>query len=38
VTLIGDVPVGPDGRQSELIEGIPFQSAPIFDPTERSER
>jgi alpha-ketoglutarate-dependent sulfate ester dioxygenase len=37
VTLIGDVPVGPDGRRSELIEGIPFESAPIFDPGERSE-
>lgn len=36
VTLIGDVPVGPDGRSSELIEGIPFESAPLFDPTERS--
>jgi taurine dioxygenase len=37
VTLIGDVPIGPDGRPSELIEGIPFESAPIFDPSERSE-
>jgi alpha-ketoglutarate-dependent taurine dioxygenase len=24
VTLIGDVPVGPDGRESKLIEGKPF--------------
>lgn len=24
VTLIGDVPVGPDGRESELISGKPF--------------
>jgi taurine dioxygenase len=37
VTLIGEVPVGPDGRPSKLIEGIPFESAPIFDPSERSE-
>jgi alpha-ketoglutarate-dependent taurine dioxygenase len=26
VTLIGDVPVGPDGRASELVEGEPFRS------------
>ena len=32
VTLIGEVPVGPDGRESELIEGVPFRSAPVFDP------
>jgi taurine dioxygenase len=32
VTLIGDVPVGPDGRTSELIEGEPFRSTPIFTP------
>jgi taurine dioxygenase len=31
VTLIGEIPVGPDGRHSELIEGVPFRSAPIFD-------
>jgi taurine dioxygenase len=24
VTLVGDVPVGPDGRASELIEGVLF--------------
>jgi alpha-ketoglutarate-dependent sulfate ester dioxygenase len=32
VTLIGEVPVGPDGRESELVEGVPFRSAPVFDP------
>jgi taurine dioxygenase len=26
ITLIGDVPVGPDGRESELIAGKPFTS------------
>jgi taurine dioxygenase len=26
VTVVGDVPVGPDGRQSELIAGSPFTS------------
>jgi taurine dioxygenase len=26
VTLIGDVPVGPDGRESELVAGKPFTS------------
>lgn len=30
VTLIGDVPVGVDGEASELIEGKPFEAAPIF--------
>ncbi len=30
VTLIGEIPVGVDGRQSELIEGVPFEAAPIF--------
>lgn len=30
VTLIGEVPVGPDGRESELIEGKPFRSLPVF--------
>lgn len=30
VTLIGEVPVGPDGRSSELVEGVPFRSAPVF--------
>jgi alpha-ketoglutarate-dependent taurine dioxygenase len=33
VTLIGEVPVGPDGRPSDLIEGEPFQSTPIFAST-----
>jgi taurine dioxygenase len=33
VTLIGDVPVGPEGRASELVSGVPFESiAPLpFD-------
>jgi alpha-ketoglutarate-dependent taurine dioxygenase len=30
VTLIGEVPVGVDGRESELIEGQPFRGAPVF--------
>jgi alpha-ketoglutarate-dependent sulfate ester dioxygenase len=30
VTLIGDIPVGPDGRGSELIEGVPFVETPVF--------
>lgn len=30
VTLIGDVPVGADGRESRLIEGEPFKAIPIF--------
>lgn len=30
VTLIGDVPVGPDGRESELVEGVPFVATPVF--------
>jgi taurine dioxygenase len=29
VTLIGEVPVGPDGRESELIEGEPFRAVPL---------
>jgi alpha-ketoglutarate-dependent sulfate ester dioxygenase len=33
VTLIGDVPVGPEGRQSELVEGVPFVSTPVFGPS-----
>jgi alpha-ketoglutarate-dependent sulfate ester dioxygenase len=33
VTLIGDVPVGPDGRESELVAGVPFRSDPLFTPT-----
>jgi taurine dioxygenase len=32
VTLIGETPVGPDGRPSELIEGVPFVSTPVFEP------
>ncbi len=31
VTLIGEVPVGPDGRESELIQGEPFKSLPVFN-------
>jgi taurine dioxygenase len=30
VTLIGEVPVGPDGRESELVEGVSFESTPVF--------
>jgi alpha-ketoglutarate-dependent sulfate ester dioxygenase len=30
VTLIGEVPVGPDGRESELVAGVPFVSSPVF--------
>jgi taurine dioxygenase len=30
VTLIGEIPVGPDGRASDLVEGVPFRSAPVF--------
>jgi taurine dioxygenase len=30
VTLIGEIPVGPDGQESELVEGVPFRSAPVF--------
>lgn len=30
VTLIGEVPVGPDGRESDLIEGVPFVETPVF--------
>jgi taurine dioxygenase len=30
VTLIGTVPVGPDGRESTLIEGTKFVSTPLF--------
>ena len=33
VTLIGEVPVGPDGRDSRLIEGVPFVSTPLFAET-----
>jgi alpha-ketoglutarate-dependent sulfate ester dioxygenase len=34
VTLIGEVPVGPDGRESELIEGVPFVETPVFATTD----
>lgn len=27
ITLVGDVPIGPDGRRSELLEGEPFLAA-----------
>ena len=30
VTLVGEVPIGPDGTESELVEGSPFRSAPVF--------
>jgi alpha-ketoglutarate-dependent sulfate ester dioxygenase len=30
VTLIGETPIGVDGRQSELVEGVPFQSQALF--------
>jgi alpha-ketoglutarate-dependent sulfate ester dioxygenase len=30
VTLIGEVPVGPDGKPSELVEGVPFVQTPVF--------
>jgi taurine dioxygenase len=30
VTLIGEVPVGVDGRESELVSGEPFRSLPVF--------
>ena len=30
VTLIGEIPVGPDGSESELVEGEPFRSVPVF--------
>jgi alpha-ketoglutarate-dependent taurine dioxygenase len=30
VTLIGEIPVGPDGRESDLIEGVPFARSPVF--------
>ncbi len=29
VTLIGDVPVGVDGRESVLVEGAPFRTLPV---------
>jgi alpha-ketoglutarate-dependent sulfate ester dioxygenase len=30
VTLIGEIPVGPDGRESEPVEGTRFVSQPVF--------
>jgi alpha-ketoglutarate-dependent sulfate ester dioxygenase len=30
VTLIGEIPVGPDGRGSELVQGAPFVETPVF--------
>ena len=33
VTLIGEVPVGPDGTESQLIEGVPFVATPVFAPS-----
>jgi alpha-ketoglutarate-dependent sulfate ester dioxygenase len=30
VTLIGEVPFGVDGRESELVDGVPFKTAPLF--------
>jgi alpha-ketoglutarate-dependent sulfate ester dioxygenase len=33
VTLIGEIPVGPDSRESELIEGTRFVSQPVFAST-----
>ena len=36
VTLIGEVPVGPDGRESVLVDGVPFRSAPVFEPDRAS--
>ncbi len=32
VTLIGEIPVAPNGRPSELVEGQPFKAAPLFAP------
>jgi alpha-ketoglutarate-dependent sulfate ester dioxygenase len=36
VTLIGEVPVGPDGRESDLVEGTRFVSRPVFASAEAS--
>ena len=33
VTLIGETPVGPDGRESDLVAGTRFVSAPVFAAT-----
>jgi taurine dioxygenase len=30
ITLIGEVPVGVDGRESQLVEGVPFRSTALF--------
>jgi taurine dioxygenase len=30
VTLIGEVPVGVDGQESQLVEGVPFKSRALF--------
>jgi taurine dioxygenase len=30
VTLIGEVPVGTDGVESELVQGTPFEALPVF--------
>lgn len=32
VTLIGDIPIGVDGQESELVAGVPFRAAPVFEP------
>ena len=32
VTLIGDIPVGPDGRESELVAGVPFRNERLSTP------
>jgi alpha-ketoglutarate-dependent sulfate ester dioxygenase len=32
VTLIGEIPVGPSGETSRLVEGTPFRSTPVFTP------
>jgi alpha-ketoglutarate-dependent sulfate ester dioxygenase len=34
VTLIGEVPVGTQGRESELVEGVPFVATPVFASSE----
>jgi taurine dioxygenase len=30
ITLKGEIPIGPDGRESKLIAGSSFESAPVF--------
>jgi hypothetical protein len=32
--LIGEVPVGPDGRESDRVEGVPFVETPVFAATD----